>query len=854
MKVVNAQMKMKKSLLLMSMSPMLVLAQNASTFDASSFKSKSTAPQPKKEQRIEKMQVTGSLIKKVDVEGPKPIQTLDREALDRAGYNSVGDVLRDLSANSFGGAREQSGSTTAGVASVNLRGLGADRTLVLVNGRRVAKDGIAGVVDLNLFPMAAIERIDILKDSSSATYGSDAIGGVINLITKSDYDGAEMEVRHEAAEYQGGNRTTVSGTWGKSNSRGNIMTAFQYRENTKVFSRDRDWTSTGESTFAPIPNINTGDGFASAGQCLSGNVDGNGRCLYNFADFATETPEIKQFNIFSNGKYDIDATTQAYIQGNYTQKQTNWQYAPGAVRLNGLKSDYIADNVEGYDPNRGVDFRWRSTALGNRVNETTETSFGATVGFKKFIGDTWEIDTQVSGEKIKRDDRSVGGYANAANLRDALESGANCDWINGGTCNLPSNVAYNPYEIMESELTRAEVIASGEVVDLPNGAVAMAVGAQVFNEKFSDVLDPLSQEGGVAGGGAGSTGAGDRQVTAVFAEFNIPVLENMEVQASGRYDRYSDFGDTLNPALSMRYKPFESLLVRASASTGFKAANMIDLYRTSSQGFPTVIDTKYCNENPNSVECDPAQYETTFAGNQDLKEETSKSLSMGFVYEPSKHFNTSVDFFHVQMDNVVGNNLQGVLDAEANGADTSKYGTTINRDPSTGRITSIETGQMNLGERKVAGYDWGFQLKGYVAGIGRLGFSQSTTWLIRYDENTFPGQSLSNTLQINGAPEWRNNIALDYGPTEDLSLLVNLNTTGSNFKLDSTEGKLERYTQVDAQITYAFRELQGRLTIGARNILGDTPPLDDSNINDQLNADLYNPIGRRFFAAYSQSF
>lgn len=844
-------MTLGKILLIMAMSPMALMAQTSSTSDISTIVDEQN--QDDSTEKVERIEVTGSLIKRVDVEGPKPVQTLDREALDRAGYNSVSDVLRDLSANSFGSVREQSGSSTAGMGTVNLRGLGSNRTLVLVNGRRVAKDGIGGSVDLNLIPMAAVDRIDILKDSSSATYGSDAIGGVVNIITKKDYDGAEFNVRHENAEFTGGNRTSVSGTFGKSSSKGNMMATIQYRNNTKLFSKDRPWTAEGQSFNTPTPNINTGSGFQQNGDCPP-NMVVDGACTFNFSDYSTETPEIQQFNVFTNGRYEIDASTEVFAQANYTRKEIEWQYAPGVVQYTGsnrLKSDYIAGKIgPSYDPARGVDFYWRSLILGNRENETTENAYGGVVGIKKFVGDSWEISGWVTGERIKRDDTNPNGYAHSDNLRRELESGANCDWLTpGGTCNLPDDVMVTPTETMVSELSTAEVRASGEIFEMPGGTAALAVGTQVTYERFTDELDELQQQGLVTGGGSGSTGGGDRSVRALYTELNLPVIENLELQLSGRYDNYSDFGDTVNPSASVRYKPFQSVLFRASVGTGFKAPDMVDLYQNASEGYPTFEDTKGCKTN--SDLCGPQQWRFTTNGNPGLKEEKSKSLSAGVVVEPNQNFSMNVDFFHVEMENVVGIDYQGLADADADGK-AGEFGVTFERDDE-GRIENINGAQLNLGERKVAGYDFGFEVKGRTP-IGRMALSQNTTFLIRYDQNSFPGAALTSELQKVGQPGWRNNIGFEYGPTENLAILTNITTTGSQYKDQEEQGKLERYSQVDTQIAYSMRKLQAKFTLGARNILGTTPPLDTSDINNQLNQNLYNPIGRRFFAAYSQSF
>jgi iron complex outermembrane receptor protein len=247
-------MNLKLAIALMSIAPTVLLAQTSTADLAAPTDSNESS-------KFEKIEVTGSYIKRTDIEGAQPVQTLDRDYLDKTGYNSVGDVMRDLTASSFGGARESSGSATAGTATVSLRGLGANRTLILLNGRRMAKDGIGAATDLNLIPMAAVERIDVLKTGGSATYGSDAVGGVVNVITRKNFVGAEMTLRQEVTELEGGNRTTVSGVFGTSSSKGSIVGSVQYRNNEKVFDRDRTF-SDGKSNLgsrnAPTPSIFSG--------------------------------------------------------------------------------------------------------------------------------------------------------------------------------------------------------------------------------------------------------------------------------------------------------------------------------------------------------------------------------------------------------------------------------------------------------------------------------------------------------------------------------------------------------------------------------------------------------------------
>ena len=136
---------------------------------------------------MERIQVTGSRIKHIEVQGSYPVLIIDKDEIEKTGYNSVSDILRDITVNSFGSGRESSGKAAPGTSEVNLRGLGADRTLVLLDGKRIQKDPFRNAVDLNLIPLAAIKRIDVLKDGASSIYGSEALGGVVNIITRKTF-------------------------------------------------------------------------------------------------------------------------------------------------------------------------------------------------------------------------------------------------------------------------------------------------------------------------------------------------------------------------------------------------------------------------------------------------------------------------------------------------------------------------------------------------------------------------------------------------------------------------------------------------------------------------------------------
>lgn len=833
----------------------VLTSQAVAQLEASSqTSSETTSEKVQSQQQVERIEVTGSHIKRVDLEGSQPIQTLDQKYFEQTGYNSVGDILRDLTSNSFGSFREVSGSNTAGVAHISLRGLGADRTLVLMNGNRLAKDGISSAPDLNLIPLAAIDRVEILKDSSSATYGSDAVGGVVNVITKKDFVGTEFFASQSVTELKGGEKTTIGGTFGWANRQTNIIASLQYRENKKIFTRDREWTKDGFSPHSPWANVNTnGQGDKALPHCPPQNLDSaSGKCFFNWADYATDLPGVKQLNLLSNLEHKINNTMEVAVQFSGTHKETNWQYAPGAVFLKGLKSPFIDDlNLPEHTAGDPINVRWRSLLFGPRIHKIKTNAFGLNTSLKHYLGDSWEVALSVGTEDIKRDDRAFTGYTRAAELRSAIESGDCNIFEANGTCHTGGSIGYTPYEITKSVLHYAEVRGSGEVSELPQGPVYMAVGAQVTYETFSDDYDDLSLAGGVSGGGSGSKGAGHRGVQALFTEFSLPIIEGLELNLAGRYDRYSDFGNTFNPKASLAYKPSQKLLLRASASTGFKAPNMTDLYKVKSETDPIFVDKVACHNNvPN--ECSPQEHHVIFKGNKNLQEERSRSFNVGAVYQASKNLSLGLDFFDIHLANMVGLDFEALTEAELGNVDLSRYSTTVVR-TGDGSIEEITTQFQNLSETHLQGIDLQLEFGYFFPTIGNFAFRNNLGYLFQYEGQGFPGVGSKSILHKNGKPQWRNHLSLEYGPNDSMNFILAFNTIGSHLKQVESAGKLSPYTNVDAQVNYFLKPYNGRITFGIKNLLGQEPPRDESNQNIQVSSLLYESIGRQFLLSYTHT-
>lgn len=812
-----------------------------------------------KTKSVEKIQVTGSHIKRIDVEGPSPVQVIDQTQLEESGYNSVSDVLRDTSANSFGSMREHSGSNAAGVAHVNLRGLGSSSTLVLLNGKRLPRDGVTGAVDLNLIPMAAVERIEILKDGASALYGSDAIGGVVNIITKKDFSGNEVQLQQSVGEQEGGNKREISLVNGISRGKLNMTNVVHYRKNETVYSRDRTWSNVGVSPSGSPGSYRQVNGDNTTGQwqvdpnCPDDRkipFGGGERCSYNYAQHSTELPELEQASLMSETKYSVNALTDVHIRVGGTRKEAQWAFAPapGTFRIPASVADGMG--LPGVTPGSAVDYNYRLLELGNRVSKITEDAYDVLAGVKTGVGESWEVELSGGHNRIHRVDRGVSGYALTQKLIDKIASGG---FDPSGTPGSRGNIldtGYEPVEIVTSEVAQVELKASGELAEMPAGPLGLAVGMQYTQQSYSDVFDLASVNNEVYGN-AGSSGGGSRQTYSTFAEIGVPVTQKLELQVAGRYDNYSDFGDTVNPKVGMRYQATKSLMFRASAGTGFKAPLMTDLYASDSLGYPTFIDQVACNAERNAggatPSCDPAQYEVTSSGNKGLKEEKSRSFNVGAIFQPNRKFNIGTDIWLTQLNNVVGIDYDSLTEAEAAGVDVSQYGVIVNRD-SDGYIESIEAPLQNLSAQEVSGID-------VTAGLnlGKVDLSMEHSHMFYFKEEGFPGTGQKDVLGENGRPAWRNTVTLGVLPVDRHKAFVSARTIAGHEKAVKEKGSLNPYTVVDLQYTWAPQNL-GEFKFGVKNVAGTTPPLDDSDINNQLDDELYDQIGRQYYVGYTKGF
>ena len=744
-----------------------------------------------------------------------------------------------------------------------------------MNGRRLPKMGGANTVDLNLIPFQAIERIDVLKDGASATYGSDALAGVINFILKKDFDGSVVESRITAPEQLGGGSEMISATYGKNFSKGNVLAVYQFRNNKRIWDRDRDWTNgAGRSPFGSPGTYNAGKGFKAAQDCPADRIEdlGNGqtRCTFDFTPFSSGLPDLEQHNALVSANYDINSSVSTFATATYTRRQARWQYAPAPDFFGDQRNpDGSGNNFsipkasaqkiglnEAADEDIVMLYRLVEE-LGPRANRDITDSYGATVGTRGYFGDSWDWEVAANYGTSRLFNEGHAGYGNTRTLFNAIVEGKLRPLAPKGQKGNAAALGaqHVSQQWVDSNISTIQAITSGELGQALGANLSLALGTSAAWEDYNVRVDDVTARGELFGG-AGENGQGSRNYQAVFTELGMN-YDTLEVQLAGRVDSYSDFGSSFNPKLGMRYKPLQSLMFRGSVGTGFRAPSLDQLYSSSSYGFPTFIDPIACARNGGS-DCRAQQYRTFSGGNPDLKEETSFSYNIGTVIQPTRSLDITVDYWVTEVENAVGGNLNNIMLAEQRlGAGAlAANGVTVNRDDDK-RIVSVFAPNLNLAAERSEGVDFGL---GYTARIGALTIRPRIdhSYMIVNEEEAFPGLGFINNLDEAGIPRWRNTSSLTLG-LYNHGLRIMARTIAGQFKdthlFDKEyKGRMPDYTEYDLNYDYGF-QWGGRLQVGAKNILGSTPPLDQTaGFQGILDTSLYSAIGRLYYLGYSQTF
>ncbi len=664
----------------------------------------------------EEIIVTGSRIPTIKDQGPSPVTTIDSDTIRANGYTSVPELLAAMTQNSGETQSPQSGSSadfTPGAQQVDLRGLGPNHTLVLVNGRRIADFplpyiGRSNFTDISNIPVSLIDKVEILSGAGSAIYGSDAIAGVVNFKMKEKLDGLTLDYRHGRTEHGGGmsHRFTATGGW--SSGRFNIVGGIEYLDQRPLWGYDRAiQDSTDDSPVAStaiarrtfyradedVDYITPPDGACDA---LSG-LNGGSIFLANrprYGDYCGSKTSIgygtiisgrKGFNSFGTLSYELSDNAKLFadFQLGISKVRLMYDVTSWSFEQSSSSSDnYFFNGTTGQLEDWGRQFTPEETG-GLEMQRSKQTTYSITPGIRGNFGNAWNYELSFNYSRYQstvRWPQIINSKAKALFLgeQDGFDEDSGYPIFNPDTARLYTALTRAEYESISADTVYRPyswtnnlqaTLTNGELFQLPAGPVGFAAVAEYGKQGYNLRPDPLALTDYYFSW-KDSDGAGKRSHAAIGGEIRVPVLEFVTLNGAGRYDRFGfagrDVGKfTYNGGIEVR--PTNSLLLRAAYGTAFRAPDLHYLFTGPGNVEGGVNDYRLC-AGQDIEECDYADIGVVVnrTGNRDLKPETGRTLTAGLVFSPSRNLHVSVDYFRVTLDNQVDDlSLDTLARAEA---------------------------------------------------------------------------------------------------------------------------------------------------------------------------------------------
>jgi iron complex outermembrane recepter protein len=848
--------------------------------------------------------VTGTNIPRTELETALPVQRITREDIDRSGATTSAELLNNISANLIGqnDALSIGSFATPGLSSANLRGLGGGSTLVLVNGRRIANyafDG--GSVDLNSIPLAAIDHVEILKDGASAIYGSDAMAGVINFILRKNFTGVSVTAYGSDTEHGGGNHQQATMTLGYGNlatDRFNTFATVDWQKDQALHARSRPFSRT---VFLPDEGINRLSGNTFPANFQSAGVFYNTtraagcappvsiplsptspRCGFDFASVVDILPPVERTSAVAGATWQINADHQVFAQYIYARNDFDLTLAPtpasAATTFNRTPILYPADGPfypTAFAAANGISgplsLFYRIVPLGPRIDQVKTEAHHLTVGAEGVVA-SWNYNLAFIHSENREQDSLKSGIVSEQRLTAAMATGLINPFGASGTegdALLASTQITGPIRKASGTTQSVEAKASREIYELPAGPMAIALGAEVRRERFEDNAESSLEAGDILGGGGqlGSKSA-SRSVDALFAELNVPVVKNVEAQLAARYDRYSDFGNTVNPKVAVRWQPVQSILLRSSWGTGFRAPTLYDLYTPLSEGFTgnAFDDPLRCPTTGLPDDCN-TNFRLLTGGDPKLKPEKSRQFNAGVVWAPLNGISLGADYWNISKTKTIG-----PLTSDDVFNNFSRYGmTNIIRGPVDpafptlpGPIRYVLAPTANRGDLRTSGIDIDLAYRGPNASIGRFGFSLNGTYIIKWEEQLDGVNNVSglggivDPFTVGAIPRWRHYATLTWnsGPWGA--------TLAQNYTLGYTDGNLNPAGNVRRVGSYELWNVQGTcmcfkstsIVLGIKNLFDRAPPFSNQTAFMQTgyNPQYADPRGRMFYASLTFAF
>jgi len=904
------------------------------------------------DESMQEVVVTGSRIIQTSASSQQPLSIINRADIERTGLASIGELLQQVTAggkalnakfNSSGnfGYPADGGGIGAGSAQVDLRNLGSKRVLVLVDGIRWVNEssasGVSGAADLNTIPMSIIDRIEVLEDGASAIYGSDAIAGVVNIITRKTFEGVEVNAYH--GEYElGGPTTDASLTLGGAGERFSGMFVASFYEQEGIDSSEWDQSSfpqplaglaagssatpQGRYTFCDPARPAATYGACSASQeffydlTLNNGTttpawnpanpsagtyhDFSGADRFNYAPYNLLLTPSKRKAMFASMAYELTDDVKLNIKGLFNNRQSTNRAAPepifvGPYAGTGGLADTISIsalnpyNPFGIDLNAASNFGWvtrRPIEVGPRTFEQDVDTWYLNVGLEgSFGGDRrFHWDVNVVSSENSADQTFQNGY-NIAKVGIALGDPAVCA-LNPGCVPLdlfggqgrpftPEMINYIRATQIDSSKQTLELISAnltGDLFDIGDRTAGFAVGAEHREYKGEFAPDPLRQTGESQDSFA-SPVSEDYDVSELYGEVSVPLLESLDLSAALRWSDYSTFGAETTGKAGLRWQPIEAIAIRGTYSKGFRAPNLGELFGLTQfaatlvdpcgpTGTLVVNDADGLNTTPLETACRaqgvPSGFEqantqiTTFTGgNPDLQPENSDSYTVGIVHDAtwaeswSSRLTFELTYFSHEIESgIQARDLQALINAcLASGGTDPTLCSPFNRQAG-GNLEPPQNFLDNLGSIETDGFDFKIDWRGTEKSWGTMSVGLQSTFVNDYTATDTDGIVSQRTvgievsdsaipeLQVNAQIGWERNgwevnFLTRYMDSVDEFCGNSLTTNVPGCNADQELHTLDSVIYNDLQVGWnkAFGMENFKLALSVNNIFGEDPPI-----------------------------
>ncbi len=814
-------------------------------------------------QKLERVEVTGSAIKRIDAEGPAPVEVIRRKDIERTGATTLNELIRYIPTIDIFDQGELASNSPAGSGTANLatRGLDSSNLLILLNGRRLPVNalydasGAGAAFDVNTIPVSAIERIEILKDGGSAIYGADAVAGVVNFITRTDYQGIEARAGYGRSGRGDGRERLAGLTAGfgdLSTDRYNLLVAVDVFKRDPIYRKDREISRSVDfrrfgsgdfrSGFSPVGNIvdpNTG-AFVGVpyGTCPPENLAPGNICRYDFnSSILTAYNGADRLSGMALGTVQLTPDIRAFGELVYSQSKDHFEAHPVPdfflVPVQPGQEAFAVPSNPG-----SLYIAGRFMQGGPRITDRKSELVNTAVGLE---GTTANIDWKVSvgqgQSKVRNSDRN---YYDANLWIPATSSGALNPTVGTNDPAFVESLKVTPVRVGKSTIQYVNGQVSGDLFSLPAGMLRYATGLSFTKEKLVDTPDPLTQAGDVIGSIQQSAVSASRDVKAIFGELAIPILKNLEGQIAVRHDRYPNASKT-SPKVALKFSPMDQLAFRGSYTESFRAPVLKQLFGAQEQGAITITNQAQCDALGVVGVCSVNAFQVN-GSNPNLKPETGKTYNVGMIFDVTRDFNGSIDYWKIKKsDDISSPTISSAIEQGLFVQDGPRF--------------LIFTNLQNIARRVTEGVDVDLRYRIGGSPLGNISVRNAATY---YMKNTTQDSAGDAPAEFNGTyalPRYRNAfiVSSELGP---VTVTGSVRTTGgfwdSDLPLEDARNsrKVSSYSEVDLQLQYAStKDLS--FTVGIKNLFDRQPPFSAQNASDNTYtqmgfAELYSSRGRFF--------